>query len=88
MVIVEGIYVTLDQSPWNDIEWDELLFLDCPWHIARERLIRRHQQAGICDNGTEARIRVDFNDMLNANLVLETMRLGLDYISIQHEPLR
>ncbi|WPH04745.1 P-loop containing nucleoside triphosphate hydrolase protein [Acrodontium crateriforme] len=69
IIIVEGNYVLLNQSPWNELSRSTTI------ETARQRLIARHIKAGIETSEEEAAIRVDENDMVNAELILcESMK--------------
>jgi pantothenate kinase len=71
IVLVEGLYVLLDDGPWRDVSacFDLRWFLDVPRELARERLILRHMAAWQIDRAAATR-RADANDALNAELVL------------------
>ena len=68
-VIVEGLYLFLKE--WNTFDlFDLKIFLDCDFEIAANRLIPRHVAAGIVSNEEEGKIRVEDNDLKNAEYIL------------------
>lgn len=73
-VIVEGNYLGLSASGWERVRplVDELWFLDVPWDVARERLIRRRLAAG--RDHTDAQQWVDTVDAANHALIAPTRR--------------
>lgn len=73
VLFFEGNYLSLDRSPWKDAArlMDELWFVDVEIDVARERLMKRHVQAGIAADETEARKRVEENDLVNGREILE-----------------
>ncbi|MEM9021554.1 MAG: hypothetical protein AAGC44_13405 [Planctomycetota bacterium] len=74
VILTEGNYLLLDAIPWNAI--DELadlrLWLETPAEKARAWLIRRHISVG--RSLEQAVRRVEENDAMNADLVLEKSR--------------
>lgn len=81
VLFFEGNYLSLDRSPWKDAArlMDELWFVDVEVDVARERLVKRHVQAGIAADETEARKRVEENDLVNGREILGA-RLPMDEI--------
>ena len=81
VLFFEGNYLSLDRSPWKDAAqlMDELWFVDVKIDVARERLVKRHVQAGIAADVTEARKRVEENDLVNGREILEK-RLPVDEV--------
>lgn len=70
IVLVEGNYLLLDQSPWNTLPkrvFDETWYLEVPLEECKRRVYERHLQTG--KTVSEARRRVDTNDSLNAQLI-------------------
>ena len=49
IVVIEGLYVLLDTSPWQEAAnlLDERIWVECEPAIARGRLVARHLQTGI-----------------------------------------
>lgn len=73
LVLVEGLYLLQDSEGWSAVrsQFDIAWYLDTPFEVALERLIRRHQQAW--NISREAALeRVAKNDRLNALTVLES----------------
>lgn len=73
IVIFEGNYCALDQTPWRDAAalMDEQWFVDVDFEVARRRLIHRHVKAGIARTEEEAAKRADENDLVNGREILE-----------------
>ncbi|KAL4773353.1 hypothetical protein BDW60DRAFT_215772 [Aspergillus nidulans var. acristatus] len=71
IVIIEGNYLLLDEPQWRDIAplVDYRVFVDVDLAEARERLARRHVDAGIEQTLEEGFLRVDRNDAINGALV-------------------
>eukprot|EP01038_Epipyxis_sp_PR26KG_P016003 gene16003-21715_t len=76
IIIIEGNYLLLDESPWNSIKniLDFIYFIDCPLEISNERVYNRHLSVG-CDEN-EARKRVNENDGLNSILIQSNKQLA------------
>ena len=76
VLLVEGNYVLLPESPWGDLvrDWtyDETWFVDTDLEEAKRRVIERHMRVGRSE--AEARDRAETNDGLNAALVIEQSR--------------
>ncbi|KAJ5821372.1 uncharacterized protein N7525_010656 [Penicillium rubens] len=81
IVIVEGNYLLFDDPSWRDVAtlFDYRLFVDADLEVARERVAKRHVQAGIEPNIESGFRRVDENDYLNAQAVYEK-RLKADLV--------
>ncbi|KAI6780573.1 nicotinamide riboside kinase [Emericellopsis cladophorae] len=71
IVIVEGNYTLLDEEPWNKIAAlvDDRWFVDVTPDVARERLAKRHMQAGIEKTYEAAVARAEDNDLPNGALI-------------------
>ena len=69
LVVVEGNYLLLGREPWTTLHplWDETWFIDCPWPVARQRLIDRHIAGGA--SAEEAQRKADTVDQANAELI-------------------
>ncbi|CUM65877.1 uncharacterized protein PRCAT00003527001 [Priceomyces carsonii] len=73
IVLVEGNYVHLNADSWKEIsaladdKWTVLADLD----MIKERLIKRHVEAGICANEKESEARVEKNDLVNAKYIID-----------------
>eukprot|EP01111_Echinosteliopsis_oligospora_P001217 TRINITY_DN1172_c0_g1_i2.p1 TRINITY_DN1172_c0_g1~~TRINITY_DN1172_c0_g1_i2.p1 ORF type:complete len:151 (+),score=23.87 TRINITY_DN1172_c0_g1_i2:684-1136(+) len=65
IVLVEGNYVLMQESPWNQIGdlLDERWFVACEVDQAMERVRLRHIGTGLSDD--QARIRIEGNDRPN-----------------------
>lgn len=74
ILIVEGLYVLLDIDPWKEISkyLDDSWFITVDLDIARQRVAKRHVEAGIEPSMDKAYQRVDSNDVINAHLILES----------------
>ncbi|KAJ5466229.1 hypothetical protein N7530_010016 [Penicillium desertorum] len=81
IVIVEGNYLLFDEPRWRDVAplFDYRLFVDADLEAARERVAKRHVQAGIEPNIESGFRRVDENDYLNAQAIYEK-RLKADLV--------
>lgn len=75
VVIVEGNYTLLDEPEWRDVGQlvDYRVFVDVDLQEARERLARRHVEAGIEGCLEDGFARVDKNDYLNGIMVKEKL---------------
>mmetsp|Transcript_234 Transcript_234/g.211 ORF Transcript_234/g.211 Transcript_234/m.211 type:complete len:231 (-) Transcript_234:144-836(-) len=76
IIIIEGNYVLLKDLYWNEISnyADETWFVDVPLDLVKERIIKRHLEAGIAENEQEAIKRADGNDLLNAEYILNNSK--------------
>lgn len=72
IVLIEGLYCCLNLEPWRRAAecWDLRWFIDTSPTIARDRLIRRHIESGICPDKISAAKRADANDLLNGEWIL------------------
>lgn len=75
VVVLEGNYVALNREPWKDAAalLDEVWFVEVKEDVARRRLVDRHVAAGIAGSAEEARRRVDENDLVNGQEIVENM---------------
>ncbi|KAF0526960.1 P-loop containing nucleoside triphosphate hydrolase protein [Gigaspora margarita] len=74
LVILEGLYLHLKEPPiWRSIasQMHELWGLHIDREIAKKRIIKRHIQSHITETEEQAIFRVENNDMVNANYILE-----------------
>ncbi|KAF1846973.1 P-loop containing nucleoside triphosphate hydrolase protein [Cucurbitaria berberidis CBS 394.84] len=71
LVIVEGNYTLLRQSPWNQVAdaYDERWFVDAPVKLVKDRLAQRHLAAGIETSALAAAQRAEENDIPNGELI-------------------
>jgi len=69
LVVVEGNYLLLKESPWNKIRalLNEVWFIDTALEVIYKRLIDRHKQGGRSEEG--AMEKVSSTDMPNAHLI-------------------
>ncbi|ELQ44814.1 hypothetical protein ACKVWC_000270 [Pyricularia oryzae] len=69
IVIIEGNYLALDREPWKSAAslLDEIWFANVDREVARERLAKRHVEAGIVPDEEAARERIRTTDFLNAD---------------------
>ncbi|UKZ75052.1 hypothetical protein TrVFT333_002724 [Trichoderma virens FT-333] len=67
IVVLEGIYLTLDKDVWRDAAalFDELWFVEVDFEVARKRLRERHLRAGIVQTVEEGDKRAIENDLVN-----------------------
>lgn len=73
VILIEGNYLTLDISPWDQLKGvlDYTYFLDCNLEVLEERIAKRHMR----ENGNtmeRAWERVRYNDSPNAQRILGT----------------
>lgn len=73
VVIFEGNYLLLDEDKWRDLSqyWDAKWLLEVPVPVLRDRLAKRHLEAGLVKSLDEGYDRADFNDIPNGILVQE-----------------
>ncbi|KAJ3137659.1 hypothetical protein HK100_000503 [Physocladia obscura] len=70
-IILEGLYLHLSFSPWNELTFDERWFLLCDEDVAINRLVFRHVKTSVAKNEAEAIERILGSDMVNGRIVLE-----------------
>ncbi|KAB8069778.1 P-loop containing nucleoside triphosphate hydrolase protein [Aspergillus leporis] len=68
IILIEGNYLLLDEPEWRDVAQlvDYRVFVETDLQEARERVAKRHVQAGIEKTIEDGYRRVDSNDYLNA----------------------
>ena len=73
LIIVEGNYLLLNNSPWNliRIKMNEVWYIDTPLKTIKERLFYRHVAGG--SSKKEAERKVTLVDLPNAELVMKTL---------------
>lgn len=73
VILIEGNYVLLEDEIWKEIKdyADETWFVETDSSIVRDRLIRRHLNAGIATNEAEAIERAEGSDLQNAEYIKE-----------------
>jgi len=81
IVVIEGIYVLLDKSPWREAAemMDLRVFVRVDGETARRRLVRRHLAAGIAATEEEADKRARENDLVNGEMI-ERLLLEVDEV--------
>ncbi len=77
IVVVEGNYLCLDETPWSQLRplWDYAVFLDVPIAELERRLVRRWLDHGLDADAALRRARS--NDVRNAELV-SRRRMAVD----------
>jgi len=85
LVVVEGNYLLLDREPWVTLHplWDETWFIDCPWPVARQRLIDRHIVGGM--SAADAEHKADTVDHENAELIKKESAAAARVIEVSGE---
>ena len=80
IIIFEGNYLLVDESPWNEIRSlvDGCWLFTVDEDVARQRVARRHVASGIEMNMTDALVRVDGNDTLNGRYIMQHSRKAAD----------
>lgn len=73
ILIVEGLYLQLNYEPWNQLNRyiDERWRIDIDFDKARERVGKRHVEAGLADDLDQGLERFDMNDGPNGKHLLE-----------------
>ena len=76
IILVEGNYLLLDQTPWNQLHklFDLSIYLDVPQEKLRLRLMERWRSFGFDDEG--ARTKAERNDLPNAVTVARLSKLA------------
>ena len=69
-LIVEGNYLLLDASPWNDLAFDTTVYLDVSMDELERRLLDRWHAL----KGEALKIKMEENDLPNVRLVVEQSR--------------
>ncbi|KAJ4455965.1 putative ATP-dependent kinase YFH7 [Paratrimastix pyriformis] len=86
IVIVEGLYLYMDEAPWCQIRslLRVRLFIRCDQTVAMERVYRRHMSASK-RTPTEARFRIDTNDGPNCAYIAPTIAYATQVIDSQED---
>ena len=73
IVVLEGNYLCLDETPWSDLAdyWDLSVYLDVSLDVTLLRLVQRWLDHGLSPK--EATERAKSNDMANARRVAENL---------------
>lgn len=76
IILVEGNYLLLDQTPWNQLHklFDLSIYLDVPQEKLRVRLMERWRSFGFDDE--VARTKAERNDLPNAVTVARLSKLA------------
>ncbi|CAG9990036.1 unnamed protein product [Clonostachys byssicola] len=71
--IIEGNYVLVDEAPWSEISSlvDDRWLVTVDKEVARQRVASRHLKAGIESTLHDTLLRVDNNDSLNGEYIME-----------------
>jgi len=87
ILIVEGNYTSFGGGApeWKKaaLLMDELWWVDVDLDVARGRLIKRHVESGICLSEEDATKRVEQNDLVNAQEIIDK-RLAIDRVIINN----
>lgn len=88
VIFFEGNYLSLGKEPWSIVAglMDELWFVDVDFEVARKRLVRRHVLAGIARDEAEAEMRVDENDLVNGEEILDFRLPVQEIVSSIYDP--
>ncbi|KFY40485.1 hypothetical protein V494_03468 [Pseudogymnoascus sp. VKM F-4513 (FW-928)] len=75
IVILEGNYLLLNEHPWDQVQHlvDESWFVSISRETAKNRLVKRHLQAGIETTTEAAALRAEENDLRNGDHIKENM---------------
>lgn len=73
IVVFEGNYLGLNRPPWSEAGslMDELWYVKVDFDVARRRLVERHVKAGIVKSVQEAERRVEENDLVNGQEIVQ-----------------
>ncbi|CUM55733.1 unnamed protein product [Debaryomyces fabryi] len=73
IVLLEGNYVHLKDDGWRELHSlsDEKWLILADLNIIKQRLVQRHILAGICTSIDESVDRVESNDLINANYIID-----------------
>ncbi|KAK0727032.1 P-loop containing nucleoside triphosphate hydrolase protein [Lasiosphaeria miniovina] len=86
IVVLEGLYVLLDQEPWRSAAalTDERWFVEVNFSVARRRLARRHLAAGIVADLEAGDQRAVGSDLVNGEQIVR-LRLPVDEVVTSRE---
>jgi len=89
ILIFEGNYLSLGTGApeWKEAAelMDELWFVEVEEDVARERLVKRHIEAGIAKDEEEARKRADENDLVNGREIVQNRLSVHEVIKSKHD---
>lgn len=73
VLFFEGNYLSLNKKPWDAVAalMDELWFVEVDFETARQRLIKRHVEAGIAKDAEDADKRARENDLVNGQEIVD-----------------
>lgn len=88
ILLFEGNYLSLNKGLWKEAAslMDELWFVEVDMEIARRRLVKRHIEAGIVNDETEANKRVTENDFVNGREILDNRLPVQELIFSKEDP--
>ncbi|MCJ1264575.1 hypothetical protein MMC22_004448 [Lobaria immixta] len=86
VIIFEGNYLSLNKGLWKESAamMDELWFVQVDFETARQRLVKRHINAGIARDEADANKRVTENDLVNGKEIVDD-RLDVQEVVISKE---
>lgn len=86
VIIFEGNYLSLNKGLWKESAamMDELWFVQVDFETARQRLVKRHIEAGIARDEMDANKRVRENDLVNGKEIVDD-RLDVQEVVISKE---
>lgn len=72
-MIVEGLYLHLDEPIWRSIHklFDLNVWIELELDESADRLVKRHVKSGVSDTEEKALERVKGNDLVNARHILD-----------------
>lgn len=85
-IILEGNWLLYDKEPWRQISTlvDDAWFVDVEPGLARERVARRHLEAGIEQTWEAAVLRAEQNDLRNGEEVRKNLvNVGMTVYSVE-----
>lgn len=73
IVFLEGLYLSYSMAPWNKIReyMDETWMINVDLEVSKKRLANRHLQAGLVKTLQQGFQKVQLNDGLNAQLIMQ-----------------
>ena len=84
LVLVEGLYLFLEQQPWAQLTAQQLLderwVMDVPPEVSTRRIVARHLRVGATP--AEAQARAGGSDALNAALVWSRRQAAQPHVAV------
>ena len=82
LVLVEGLYLFLEQQPWAQLPplLDERWMMDVPPEVSTRRIVARHLRVGATP--AEAQARAGGSDALNAALVWSRRQAARPHVAV------